>query len=112
MRFVVAQKGNTMKPNFVSALALSAALTAATITPSFAQFRTAEPQTFSAQELQAYGLDANAAERGVALQEQGYEIRVLSDAEAQAYQAGITDNQWILLGILAGVIVIAVVVAD
>lgn len=101
-----------MKSRFVTALALSAALVAATVTPSFAQFRTAEPQTFTATELQAYGLDAQASERAVALQDQGYEIRVLSQEEAQAYQAGITDNQWLLLGILAGVIVIAVVVSD
>ena len=112
MRFVVTQKGNNMKPNFITALALSTALFAATATPSFAQFRTAEPQSFTAQDLQAYGLDAEAAQRGVALQDQGYEIRVLSEEEAEAYQAGITDNQWLLLGILAGVIVIAVAVAD
>jgi hypothetical protein len=46
------------------------------------------------------------------LQDQGYEIRVLSEDEAAQYQAGITDSQWIWLGILAGVIVIAVAVAD
>jgi hypothetical protein len=103
-----------MKSRLLSAVALSLALTAA---PAFAgesaaPFRTAAPQTFSADELQAYGLDAQAAERAVALQDQGYEVRVLSEEEAAAYQAGITDNQWLLLGILAGVIVIAVAVAD
>jgi hypothetical protein len=46
------------------------------------------------------------------LQAQGYEIRVLSAEEAQQYQAGITDNQWIWIGILVGVIVIAVAVSD
>ena len=46
------------------------------------------------------------------LQNQGYEIRVLSQEEAAQYQAGITDSQWIWLGILAGVIVIAVAVSD
>ena len=101
-----------MKSRFVTALALSAALVAATAAPSFAQYRSAEPQSFTATELQAYGLDAQATDRAIALQEQGYEIRVLSEEEAASYQAGITDNQWLLLGILAGVIVIAVVVAD
>ena len=101
-----------MKPRFVTALALSTALFAATATPSFAQYRTAAPQSFTAEELQAYGLSADATQRAVALQQEGYEIRVLSEEEAHAYQAGITDNQWLLLGILAGVIVIAVVVAD
>jgi Flp pilus assembly protein TadB len=96
---------------FAVALAMSAALITA---PAFAetQFRSAAPQTFTAQDLQAYGLDQAATDRAVALQEQGYEIRVLSEEEAAQYQAGITDNQWIWLGILAGVIVIAVAVAD
>ena len=103
-----------MNFRFFNALALSAALTAATVAPSFAQapFRTAEPQSFTAAELQAYGLDAAATERAIALQQEGHEIRVLSEEEAAAYQAGITDTQWLLIGILAGVIVIAVVVAD
>jgi len=39
-------------------------------------------------------------------------VRVLSREEAAKHQAGITDNQWVLLGILAGVVIIAVAVAD
>lgn len=77
-----------------------------------AAFRTAAPQSFSAAELQQYGLDAEAAQRAVTLQDQGYAIKVLTPQEAADYQAGITDNQWLLLGILAGVIVIAVAVGD
>ena len=93
------------------ALAMSAALITA---PAFAetQYRTAAPQTFTSEELQSYGLDQDATDRAVALQQQGYEIRVLSEEEAAQYQAGVTDNQWIWLGILAGVIIIAVAVAD
>lgn len=99
---------------FATALTFSLALSAA---PALAEtadapFRTAEPQSFSAAELQQYGLDADASQRAVELQQQGYEIRMLSEEEAAEYQAGITDNQWIWLGILAGVIVIAVAVAD
>lgn len=98
---------------FATALAVSFALTSIAA-PAMAQteFRTAEPQTFSTQELQQYGLDAAATERAIDLQNQGYEIRVLSEEEAANYQAGITDSQWIWLGILAGVIIIAVAVAD
>ncbi|GAM97672.1 hypothetical protein U91I_01299 [alpha proteobacterium U9-1i] len=98
---------------FAAAVAVSFAL--ASVTPAFADdaaFRTAAPQSFTSSELQAYGLDADASQRAVALQDQGYEIRVLSEEEAAQYQAGITDNQWLLLGILAGVIVIAVAVGD
>lgn len=101
-----------MKPRFITALAMSAALTAAAIAPSYAEapFRSAAPQSFSAEDLHAYGLNEEAASRAIALQEQGYEIHVLSEEEAAGYQAGITDTQWLLIGILAGVIVIAVLV--
>jgi Ni/Co efflux regulator RcnB len=95
-----------------TALAVSFALTSIAAPAMATEFRTAEPQAFSSQDLQQYGLDAATTERALDLQNQGYEIRVLSEEEAAGYQAGITDNQWLLLGILAGVIVIAVAVAD
>lgn len=106
-----------MKSHFVKAVAVSFALAQIAAMPAYAeqtntQFRTAAPQQFSAQDLQRYGLDSAAADRAVELQSQGYEVKVLTPEEAQQYQAGITDNQWLLLGILAGVIVIAVAVAD
>jgi len=104
-----------MKSRFVSALALSLALGSFAVAPAFAeetaQFRTAAPQSFSAEDLQRYGLSPEAAARGLALQQQGYEVKVLTPEEAAQYQAGVTDNQWLLLGILAGVIVIAVAVS-
>lgn len=100
-----------MRTRLFGALALSIALASG---PAFAetQFRSASQQTFTAEELQLYGLDADASQRAVELQQQGYEVRVLSEEEAAQYEAGITDNQWIWLGILAGVIIIAVAVAD
>jgi hypothetical protein len=104
-----------MKSRIAGAVALAFALAQMTAMPAFAetaQFRAAAPQAFSTQDLQRYGLSAEASDRAAALQEQGYEIQVLSDAEAQQYTAGITDNQWLLIGILAGVVVIAVAVAD
>lgn len=106
-----------MKSRFIGALALAFAFSQVAVAPAFAQqaaaqFRTAAPQTFSSQELQQYGLSAEASERAAALQDQGYEVRVLSHEEAQQYQAGVTDNQWLLIGILAAVVVIAVAVAD
>ncbi len=108
-----------MKSRLVGAVALSLALSygvalpaAYAAEPAAAQFRTAAPKAFNATELKQYGLsDAKIAE-AEKLQKQGYEIRVLSEKEAQQYQAGITDNQWLMLAILAGVIVIAVAVAD
>ena len=109
-----AKKGKQMKSRFVTALALSIALAGASIAPAAAEpaFRSAEPQTFTAQDLGRYGLDATAAERAVALQDNGYQLMVLSEEEAEQYTAGITDNQWLLVGILIGVVVIAVSVSD
>jgi hypothetical protein len=106
-----------MKFRFAGAAALCLAVAQVAAAPAFAeeavaQFRTAAPQRFSSEDLQRYGLAPDAADRAVALQKQGYEVRVLTHEEAKGYQAGITDNQWILLGILAGVIVIAVAVSD
>ncbi len=101
-----------MKSRLGPIVALSFAL-ATIAAPAAAEtpFRTAEPQTFTADELQAYGLDAATTERALAYQEDGYQVMVLSEEEAEAYTAGITDSQWIWLGILAGVIIIAVAVS-
>lgn len=99
-----------MKSRFLGAAAIAFALVSAPAYAEQAQFRSAAPQTFTSQDLQSYGLSADASNRAVDLQSQGYEVRVLSEEEAADYQAGITDNQWLLLGILAGVVVIAVAV--
>ena len=104
-----------MKARLINAVALSLALSSIAVPMASAKeaaFRTAAPQTFTAAELQSYGLDRSTAQRAVDLQAQGYQIKTLTPEEAAQYQAGITDNQWIWLGILAGVIIIAVAVAD
>lgn len=106
-----------MKSRLLGAVALAFAFSqvaapAAYAQQAAAQFRTAAPQSFSSEDLQRYGLSADASARAEALQAQGYEIRVLSHEEAAQYQAGITDNQWLLIGILAAVVVIAVAVSD
>ena len=69
-----------------------------------AQFRSVAPQTFTAEELQAYGLSNEQAQRAMALQQQGYHIVALTPEEAQNYKAGITQTEWILIGI--GVLII------
>ena len=70
-----------------------------------AQFRAAAPQSFTAEELQAYGLSEQETARAVALQEEGYRIVALTPEEAAAYEAGaISQTEWILIGI--GVLII------
>lgn len=73
--------------------------------PEPAQFRTAAPQTFTAAELQTYGLSPEEAARAVELQGQGYQIVAMTPEEAEAYTAGaISTTEWILIGI--GVLII------
>ncbi|MGD9980431.1 MAG: hypothetical protein AB7H66_17245 [Hyphomonadaceae bacterium] len=74
------------------------------------QFRSAEAQSFTTDELQQYGLSAADAAQVAAYQDQGYNVVVMTPEEAAQYQAGITGTQWLLIGLL--VIVIAVAVAD
>jgi len=72
------------------------------------QFRSVEAQTFSASDLQSYGLSQEEAQRGVALQDQGYRIVALTPEEADAYRAGtISTTEWILIGV--GVLIILAV---
>ena len=96
-----------------SICALAAALAVAQIAgPAYAQtsqepvqFRTAEPQTFTVEELQNYGLSQEEAARAMVLQEEGYRIVALTPEEADAYKAGaISQTEWILIGI--GVLII------
>lgn len=105
-----------MKPHITiamaAALALSqfAATSALAVEPaSPAGFRTAAPQTFSAADLQRYGLDANSVAQIQDLQSKGHEVRVLSPAEAQQYRGGqLSTTTWWIIG---GVVLVAAVVA-
>jgi hypothetical protein len=97
------------------ALASGVALTMLALPASAAEpaqeptsFRTVEAQTFTAEDLQRYGLTTEEVAKGVALQEQGYKIVALTPEEAEAYRAGdISQNEWILIGI--GVLIILAV---
>lgn len=93
---------------FATAAALAFALS--TVAPvAFAEeFRSAEPQAFSQQELQQYGLSQAGAAQVAAYQEQGYQVVVMSPEEAEQYQAGITTTQWLLIGLLVVVVAVAV----
>lgn len=103
-----------MKVRIIVALAAGLALSQFSV-PAYAktadeiaQFREVEPQPFSAQELQRYGLDAHELAEAQALRAQGYQILALTTQEAEAYRAGaLSQTQWILIGV--GVLVILAV---
>jgi hypothetical protein len=59
--------------------------------------------------LQRYGLSAEDAAEVRALQEQGYQVRVLTPEEASQYSAGISNRTWWIIG--AVVVIAAIVVA-
>jgi hypothetical protein len=101
-----------MNSRFIGALAAACLALGQIAAPAYAQtqaqetaqFRAVEPQTFTAEDLQRYGLDESQTQRAVELQAQGYQIVALTPEEAEAYTAGITQTEWILIGI--GVLII------
>ncbi len=104
-----------MKTRLPAAIALGFALTQVAVpfalaeTPS--QFRSVEAQSFSADELARYGLNDAEAAQVRAYQEQGYEIQLLTPEEAEAYNAGLTNNNLLaIIGLVAIVVVIAAVI--
>ncbi len=102
-----------MKVRFATALALSLAFTSMAAPAALAEqqsFRAVEPQMFSADELQRYGLTAEDAAQVQSYQEQGYQVVVLSPEEAEEYQAGLSTTTWLLIGL--AVVIIAVAAAD
>jgi hypothetical protein len=100
-----------MKIRSISALAAALAMAQFAV-PAYAQtqaepaqFRSAAPQSFTAEELQNYGLSSEEAARAVELQGQGYQIVAMTPEEAETYTAGaISQTEWILIGI--GVLII------
>jgi hypothetical protein len=101
-----------MKNYLIGALALGLALSTLGVSsayaepvPTTAHFRTVQPQSFSTEEIQRFGLDADAAARAESLQNQGYRILALTPAEAEAYRAGDYSQQtWIFVGVAVLVI--------
>ncbi len=101
-----------MKLRLASAVALSLAFTSMAAPAAFSQeatqFRAAVPQAFTTEDLQRYGLNADDAAQVQALQQQGYQVRVLTPEEADQYRAGISNRTWWIIG---GVVLIAVIVS-
>lgn len=102
-----------MKLRIPAALIMSVALTglatpAALAEAPASQFRSVEAQSFSAEELQRYGLTDAEAATVREYQEQGYGVQLLTPEEAEAYNAGMSNtNILALIGLVAIVIVVA-----
>lgn len=104
-----------MKLRLASVLALSLAFTQVATPAAFAQepatqFRSVEARSFSAEELQAYGLTAEDAAQVQAYQDQGYTVQVMTPEEASQYTGGLTNTTWLIIGLV--VVVVAVAVAS
>ncbi len=95
----------------ISIFASCAALVTFAVGPAMAEeasFRAPEAQAFSAEEQARYGVafqTVDDVQRAV----QTGETIVLTPEEAAAIQAGLTDTQWLLIGIAVGVVVIIAV---
>ena len=102
-----------MKFRLASAVALSLAFTQVAAPAAFAQeptqFRTVAAQSFTTEDLQRYGLSSADASEVHALQQQGYEVRVVTPEEAQQYSAGqFSSTQWLVIGLIVVLVVVAV----
>lgn len=101
-----------MKLRVPTALAASLALSLAAPAAAFAQeaspFRSVEAQSFSANDLQRYGLTDEQIATVEAYQQQGYEVQVMSPEEAAEYTGGMSTNNFLaIVGLVAIVIVVA-----
>lgn len=80
--------------------------------PAAAHFRAPAAHTFSREDLQQYGLSASDAAQVSRLQAQGYQVQVMTPAEAQRVYGGQwSQGTWIAIGVVA-LIVIAVAVSN
>jgi hypothetical protein len=97
-----------------AALALSFAVAQVAAPAAYAEtnaFRSVEAQTFSQAELQRYGLSADDASQVAAYQDAGYQVQVVSAEEAAQMTGGqFSSNQWLVIGIIVLVVVVAVAV--
>jgi hypothetical protein len=103
-----------MRSGLARAAALGLALAPFAVAPALADepaaaFRSVERQTFTSEDLQRYGLSAEQADQVLSYQDQGYEVRIMTREEAKQLKAGFTDTEWLLIGVLVGVVVIALV---
>lgn len=105
-----------MKIQLPAAIALGFALTQLAAPVAFAeapasQFRTVQAQSFNGDDLQRYGLTQGEAAQLQVYQQQGYEVQLLTQEEADAYNGGLTNNNVLaIIGLVAIVVVIASVI--
>ena len=105
-----------MKLRVPTAIAASLALSLAAPVAAFAQeapspFRSVEAQTFTANDLQRYGLSDEQIATVESYQQQGYEVQVMTAEEAAEYTGGMSTNNFLaIVGLVAIVIVVASVI--
>ena len=102
-----------MKLRVPAAIVASLALSMAAPAAAFAQeapspFRSVEAQSFSAADLQRYGLTDEQIAAVESYQQQGYEVQVMTPEEAAEYTGGMTTNNLLaIVGLVAIVVVVA-----
>lgn len=102
-----------MKFRVPAAIAASLALSVAAPAAAFAQeapspFRSVEAQSFTADDLQRYGLSDEQVATVQSYQEQGYQVQVMTPEEAAEYTGGMSTNNFLaIVGLVAIVVVVA-----
>lgn len=91
-----------------ASLALSLAAPVAFAQEAPSPFRSVEAQSFTANDLQRYGLSDEQLATVESYQQQGYEVQVMSAEEAAEYTGGMTTNNVLaIVGLVAIVVVVA-----
>lgn len=91
-----------------ASLALSLAAPVAFAQEAPSPFRSVEAQSFSANDLQRYGLSDEQIATVESYQQQGYEVQVMTPEEAAEYTGGMTTNNVLaIVGLVAIVVIVA-----
>ena len=91
-----------------AAAAMLLAQTAYAEAPSRAAFRSPAPTAFSQSDVASYKLDAGTAAKVEQYQKDGYQVMALTPDQLASARAGLNNTTWIIIGVVALVVIVAV----
>lgn len=95
-----------------AAAALAIAQTAYAETPSRPAFHSPAPSAFSQSDIASYKLDAETAAKAEQYRKDGYQVMALTPDKLEASKAGLNNTTWIIIGVVALVVIIAVAASN
>jgi len=92
----------------LAAGALALAQTAYAGSPAQSTFRSPTPMAFSQSDIASYKLDAATSAKVEQYRQEGYQVTALSPDQLESAKAGLNNTTWIIIGVVALVVIIAV----